>query len=302
LFPTANGLIVFTVSDVFIIQGLGTPTSSFFSAPFVQNLGLVSYDAFAVNGIISFLYTSDNQVVSLDLNTAISEVSFAIGDQLGPGNGTGTFLPANTQVTWHNAQSEDKALYVSDFTGTWWRGGLTPSPETGGWTWSPKAQIASGFSAVQSVEVVPGTHYLLIGPKTSGPILKRDYSVYADNGTAYNAYGIIGSLVLAQPGQLAHVPFITTDSVAIGTPITLAVQLDEIAPLSAGYFESLSDYAQDPTQLTASLSSYAQRFYLSQTQEPAVCRHLQIQILWGTDTVKNELLSLSVYGGFSQET
>jgi len=72
--------------------------------------------------------------------------------------------------------------------------------------------------------------------------------------------------------------------------------------LSAGYFESLTLYAPDPTQLTASNSVYAQRFYLSQTQQPAVCRHLQILISFGaTDVVKNELLSLTVYGSFEQE-
>jgi hypothetical protein len=301
LFPTSSGLFVFTTADIFIIQGLATTASPLFSTPLVYAFGLASYDAFSVNGTIVYAYTSDNQVVSLDPNAGITEIGFPIGDQFGPNNGTGTFLPANTQVTWHSAQSQDKGLYVSDFTGTWWRLCPTPSPETG-WTWSPKAQIVGGFSAVQSIETTPGIRNLLMGPQTYGPILTRNYNVYSDNGSAYPSYAVLGSLVLAQPGQLAHVPFITTDSVAIGTAPTLAVQIDEIAPLSAGYFETLSAYVPDPTQLTAPLSVYAQRFYLSQTQKPAVCRHMQIQINWGsTDTVRNELLSLTVFGGWEQE-
>jgi hypothetical protein len=300
LFPTANGLIVFTVSDIFIIQGLGTTTSSFYSAPFLQDIGLVSYDAFSVNGSIVYLYTSDNQVICLDPNSGVSEIGFPIGDQFGPNNGTTTFTPSSAMVTWHVAQSEDKAIYVTDRLGTCWRLSPTPSPETG-WTWSPKAQIVGGFSAVQSIEVLPGTHNLLLGPGTTGPILKRDYSVYSDNGSAYNSYAILGSLVLAEPGQIALVRCLTTDSVAIGTPLTLAVQLDEIAPVSAGLFESLIDYVPDPTQLEPSVSLYAQRFYLSQTQQPAACRHLQIQIRFGTDTVKNELLSITLFGGYEQE-
>jgi len=294
-------LFVFTTADIFIIQGLATTASPLFSTPFVYAFGLASYDAFSVNGTIVYAYTSDNQVISLDPNAGITEIGFPIGDQFGPNNGTGTFLPANTQVTWHSAQSQDKGLYVSDFTGTWWRLCPTPSPETG-WTWSPKAQIVGGFSAVQSIETTPGIRNLLMGPQTYGPILTRNYNAYSDNGSAYPSYAVLGSLVLAQPGQLAHVPFITTDSVAIGTAPTLAVQIDEIAPLSAGYFETLSAYVPDPTQLTAPLSVYAQRFYLSQTQKPAVCRHMQIQINWGsTDTVRNELLSLTVFGGWEQE-
>jgi hypothetical protein len=298
--PTSYGLTIYTLSDPYLIQGLGTSTSSFVSTPFLKYLGLVSYDAFTVNGGITFLYTSDNQLVSLDPNGGVSEVGFPIGDQFGPGNGTGTFNPSTTQITWHISGSQDKGLYVSDSLGTWWRLCPTPSPETG-MTWSPKAQPIGGFSCVQSVETTPGTHNLLIAPQSSGPILKRDSSVYTDNGQPYNAYFVLGSLVLAQPGQVAMVESITLDSWLRGNAPTLAVQLDEIAPLSAGLFEPLTSYVPDPPTLDAPQSLYAQRFYLSQTQDPAWCRHLQIQVLWGTDTVKNELLSLTLYGGYEAE-
>lgn len=381
LFPTASGILVFTVADVFIIQGLGTPNSAFFSAPFLQDIGLVSYDAFSINGSLVYLYSSDNQILTLDPSSGVSEIGFPIGDQFGPLLGTGTFSPSNTFVSWHVAGSQDKGLYVSDFNGVWWRMTPTPSPESGT-TWSPKAQIIGGFSAVQSIEVVPGTHDLLLGPKTFGPILKRDYTVYSDNGSAYDAWAVVGSMVLAQPGQLASVESFTSDSVAVGTPITLAIQLDEIAPYfglltvapnaagtaytvgdiiyvasvgasggiakvtsisgggstgpvtglvillpgegypatgtalstmggtgsgltvnitSLSYFEPLTLYVQDPTELEPSKSTYAQRFYVSQTQLPAKCRHLQLLINWGSDVVKNELLSLSLFGSYDQE-
>ena len=299
LYPTPSGLMVFTAADVYILQGLGTAASPFFASPFLQYLGLLSYDAFAVNGGTVYMYTSDNQLLCLDPSSGVSEVGFPIGDQFGPSNGT--FTPTSTHVTWHVAGSQDKGLYVSDASGTWWRMCPTPAPEAGTITWSPKAQPIGGFSAVQSIEVVPGTHNLLVGPKTTGPILKRDYSVYSDNGVAYNAFAVMGSLVLAQPGQIAMVEMIVTDSQARGTPPTLAVQLDEIAPISSGYFESLTSFVPDPPQNEPSLSTYAQRFYLSQTQQVATCRHMQIEILWGTDTVKNELLSITVYAGFEQD-
>jgi hypothetical protein len=380
LFPTSSGLLVFTISDIFIIQGLGTPTSAFFSAPFLTDIGLVSYDAFSVNGSIVYLYSSDNQVLTLDPSSGVSEIGFPIGDQFGPGLGTGTFTPSSTFISWHVAGSQDKGLYVSDFNGVWWRMTPTPSPETGT-TWSPKAQIVGGFSAVQSIEVLPGTHELLLGPQTSGPILKRDYTVSTDNGSAYPAWATLGSIVIAQPGQLGTIESFTSDSKAIGTPISLAIQLDEIAPYfginfitpnnagagytvgdivavvypggtgglakvtsvsggptgpvtglslllpgegypatgtalattggtgqalsvnitSVSYFEPLTLYVQDPTELEPSVSTYAQRFYVSQTQLPAKCRHLQVMVNWGSDTVKNELLSLSLFGGFDQE-
>lgn len=380
LFPSVNGLFIFTVSDVYLIGGLGTASSAFYSTTFYPYLGIVSYDAFSVNGSTVYMYTSDNQVVSMDLNSGLSEIGFPIGDQFGPENGTGTFTPASTQVAWHISGSPDKGLYVSDFQGTWWRLCPTPSPETGT-TWSPKAKIVNGFSSVQSVETTPGTRNLLIGPLSSGPILKRDSSVFTDNGSVYNAFFTLGSVVLAQPGQLASVVFFTTDSTAIGAPPTLAVQLDEIGiggmssvqinspgngysvgqilsvpvfglgtsaqiqitsisgdgstgpvtglriyssgslyptsssglgitdgpgsgltiNLTGGFFESLESFVPDPTQLEPSTTMYSQRFYISQTQLPAVCRSLQIQVLWGEDVVQNEILSLTLFGGFESE-
>ena len=308
LFPMSSGLIVFTLSDVYIIQGLGTSSNPLSSLPLLQDVGLSSYDAFDVNGSIVYMYTSDNQLVSLDPSSGVSEIGFAIGDQFGPENGTGTFTPLTTHVTWHIAGSPDKGLYVSDFYGNWWRMSPTPSPETG-ITWSPIANFlpsVGGFSAVQSVETSPGTHTLLVGPPSSpsgtlGPILKRDYTVHTDNGTPYAANAVFGSLVLAQPGQLAIVESLTTDSVAVGIPLSLAVQLDEIAPVSLGYFEGLTDFVPDPTEISASNSIYGQRFYLSQTQQPSICRHLQVEVNFGKDTVQNELLSMTLFGGFEQE-
>jgi hypothetical protein len=294
LFPSILGLFVFTLSDVYLIQG--TTTSSFFSAPFYMGLGLQNYNAFAVNGSTLYMFTSDYQVISFDMSSGPSEVGFPIGDQF-----TAPKWDAGTvRATWHISGSADKGLYVSDFSTGWWRLYPTPAPETG-LTWAPFAALAAGCSQVQSVETSPGVHNLLIGPQTSGPILKRDSSVYTDNGTPYFANLTLGSIVLAQPGQLAEVVFLTTDSTAAGITPAISVQLDEIYPYSAGHFEVLSNFVADPTELSPSVSIRGQRFYLSQTQQPALCRHMQIYIDWSNDTALNELLSLSLFGGYSVE-
>lgn len=296
LYASSLGLFVFTVSDVYVIQG--TTTSTFFSVPFLIGLGLPNYNAWTVNGATVYMFTSDRQMVSLDMGTGVSEVGFPIGDQFLQSNWT----PGSIHVTWHISGSPDKGLYVSDFFTGWYRMYPTPAPETGN-TWAPFAAIAGGISAVKSIETTPGTHSLLIGTGLHGfgPILKRDSSVFTDNGVAYDANFLLGSVVLAQPGQLAELVFLTTDSIATGTRPILSVQLDEIAPFSAGMFEALPNYTADPTQLEPSTSMYSQRFYLSQTQQPALCRSLQINVDWGTDTVQNELLSLTIFGGYSSE-
>lgn len=299
LWPSSQGLFVFTVSDVYLVQGLGTSASPFFSLPFLTGIGLLNYNAFDVNGTTLYLMTSDRQVVSLDLSSGVSEVGFPIGDQFDKNN----WNPATANVTWHIAGSADKGLYVSDNSTGWFRMYPTPAPESG-LTWAPFASIQAGCSMVQSVETTPGIHRLLVGPSTTGPILKRDRSVWTDNGASFPANFTIGSIVLAQPGQLAEIAFITTDSIKIGTPPDIYVQLDEIAPFSAGYFDLLSHTIaiSDPPQLTASQSMYSQRYWLSYTQKPALGRSLQIRVDWGSDTVQNELLSLTLYGGYSQES
>lgn len=304
LWPSTTGLFVFTVSDVYLIQGTGTASSTFFALPFLTGIGLLNYNAFDISGTTLYLFTSDSQMVSLDTSTGVTEVGFPIGDQFEKmttgGFNAALYDPSTAQVTWHIAGSADKGLYVTDSATGWFRLYPTPAPESG-LTWSTFAGVAGGCSAVQSVETSPGKHNLLAGPKTSGPILKRDDSVFTDNGVAYEAWYIIGSLVLAQPGQIAEVVFLTMDSYRVGAAPTLEVELDEIAPYSAGLFEVLDNFVADPTELAPSQSIYAQRFYLSQTQQPALCRHLQIRVNWGLDTVQNEMLSLTVFGGFAQE-
>lgn len=296
LWPCTLGLVVFTNSAPYLIAGTGTSTDPFISIPYLNNgPGLLDYNAFDVNGSIPYFMTADSQVVSFDPSSGVSEVGFPIGDQFV----TEGWSPSTTYVAWHVFGSADKGVYIANASG-WFRLMPTPAPESG-LTWSPFAQITGGCSAVCSIETSPGVPLLLIGPKTSGPILKRDLAVFTDNGTPYNAYFTIGSVVLAQPGQTAMVDFITTDSVKIGNPLTLQVQLDEIGGVSDGLFEPLTNWVHDLTEIGENHTVNGQRFYLSQTLEPAICRSIQIQVNYGTDTVQNEILNLSLFGGFAQE-
>jgi len=125
----------------------------------------------------------------------------------------------------------------------------------------------------------------------------RDLSVNSDNGTSYTASATIGSLVMAQPGQLAELAFITSDSKAVGTKPTLSVLLDE----TSGVFTSMGRSVADPPFLSPSVSIYGERFYFSQTQEPAICRHLQLKISWPAEDQPNEMYSFTFYGGFAAE-
>jgi hypothetical protein len=293
--PTSLGALIFTVSDIYLIAGTGTSSSPLFLIPYMSGVGLLSYNALSVNGSIIYMFTADSQMVSLDPHAGISQIGFPIGDQLQ------TWNPANVYVTWHVNGSQDQALYVGNGSTGWFRLIPTPSPETGQ-CWAPFATIQGGVKAVQSVEVSPGVNRLLLGPSSSGPILERNLAVWTDNGTAYTAFFQIGSIVLAQPGQIAELGFITTDAIATGSTPAISVLIDEIS----GTFEEMPLWGPDPPQfgpagVMVNSSVYAQRFYFSQTQSPAICRHLQIGVAWPAENFQNELLSITIFGGFSNE-
>ena len=303
--PTTSGAMIFTVSDVYLIQGLGTATNPIQGAiPMLPGIGLLSYNALDMNGPTIGLFTTDNQFIILDPSSGTTYAGFPIGDQLRLNNGTNgqSWNPSDVYVAWH-VQGEDAAWYVCDGTVGWYRLMATPAPESG-YTWSPFATLVGGAGAVQSVEVTPGVHRLLVGPIASGNILERNLTVFTDNGNPYPAYAVLGSCVLAQPGQVATVAFITTESVRVGTPLVLGILVDEGLPYYTGPFDILKHRVNDPPNLPASKSFYADRFYLNElADETAVMRHMQIKVIWSaTDKVMNELLSVSIFGAYNQES
>ena len=302
--PVTSGVLVFTVSDVYVVQGNGSSNSPIQSPlPLLPGIGILSYNALDLNGPLIGLFTTDSQFIILDPSSGTTYAGFPIGDQLRLNNGQPgqSWNPANVYVAWH-VQGEDQGWYLCDGANGWYRLIATPAPESG-YTWSPFASITNGANCVQSVEVSPGVHRLLVGPTTSGPILQRDLTMFSDNGTPYPANVVIGSIVLTQPGQVALVDHITLDAIKVGTPITLGVLVDEAIPYYTGPIDILKRWEFDPINLEQSNSLYSQRFYLSELEnESAVMRHMQIQIIFNPyDTVQNEVSTITVFGAYNQE-
>src|SRR6266478_585244 len=290
--PNSLGALVFTVSDIFLIAGNGTSSSPLFPVPYAENVGLLSYNALTVNGVVISFFTSDAQVLSLDPNAGFSEIGANIGDQFEKSNWT----PASAYVTYHSSGSQDKATYVADGSTGWFRCLATPSPESG-LTWSTFATIVGGVKAVQSIEVAPGIHKLLLGPTGTGQILNRSLTSWQDNTTSYTANSTIGSLMLAESGRIAELSFLSFDAVATGTLPSFSVLMSEIS----GPFESLVRPSSDPAILPQSNSLYSRRLYFSETQQPAYCRHMQIQVAWPAENFGAELIGFCLFGGFLVE-
>jgi hypothetical protein len=305
LVPTATGMLVFTVSDVYLIQGSNTANSPILPAlPILPGIGLLSYNALDLNGSLIGLFTTDNQFLILDPSNGTTYAGLPIGDQLLMNNGNPgqSWNPATAYVAWH-VQGMDQGWYLCDGVNGWYKLIPTPSPEGPGYTWSPFATITGGAGAVQSVEITPGVHRLLVAPVGTGYILQRNLNVWTDNGTPYPANATVGSAVLTQPGQVATVAHIVTDCVKIGSPLSLGVLVDEALPYYTGPIDILKRWVSDPPGLKESRSFWSQRFYLSELEdESATMRHMQIVIIFDpSDTVANEIQTLTIFGAFLQE-
>ena len=153
-----------------------------------------------------------------------------------------------------------------------------------------------------------GVHNLLLGNTANNRIYNRSISATTDggstgsNGSTYSAYGVIGSIVLAQPGQVAAISFMTTDSVNVGTPLTLGVITDEALPYYTGAFDTLKHWVNDPPNLPASKSILGQRFYMSDDENVvSYCRHLQVLFQWQPESAPNELQTLTIFGKYEVE-
>lgn len=286
------GLFVFTKSDIFMIYGSGTASDPFKPLPLVTNIGVLSYDAITVKGATVYLMQSNGKVMSLDPSAGTIEPGFPIGDQF-----LEQYNPASTFVTWHEGSTKDNALYVGDGSTGWYRMSELAAPEVAVPIWSPKANIVGGCGCVQSVQVASGDHRLLLQNANGGPILQRDQATNTDNGNPFEFDMIIGSIVLAQPGQIAEVAFITLDSMRVGTRPTVGLILDEVS----GTFDLLTKVRQDPPLLPPSDSLFNDRYWLTQKQISAFCRHMQVQFSWQAEDVANELLTFTIFGALHTE-
>lgn len=291
--PVSSGLMVFTTSDVYMISGQGTPSSLLYAYPLIPGIGLLSYNCMTKSGSTFYMFTSSKKLISLDPSTGYTEPGHPIGDKL-----LG-FSPTSAYLTWHDGGSTDTALFLADGSTGWYR--LTMNSNSSVESpiiWSPFATIQGGVRAVQSVETSPGVRQLLLGSPSSAPILKRDLTTWGDNGSTYSASATIGSIVLAEPGQMAQVSFIAADSIAVSgsTRAAVAVVFDEAVPYYTGTFTPLNKVVNDPPRLAASASLFSHRYYTNQSQLPTWCRHMQMQISWPAENFQNELLSLTIYG------
>ena len=299
LWATSIGLIVFTVRDAYWIQGNGIDVAfggtGFFIKVWIENLPLLSYDAFTVFGTTAFLYTGKNMVISLDPGAGIVEVSQPIADVLE------NLDPAKAYLTYHSHNSRDTALYLGNGQDTWYRLNPSIAPESG-FAWSLPATPVMGMSALQSVEVTPGVYELLMGPKVDGgKIFKRNTSLRTDDGAAYPAYSDFGVITLASPGQIAGIGWMNLEAWNTQNEPKLSMLMGELQVTANAPLDPVKRTRHDPPNLPESLTLDSTRYSFLRGGSPIWCRHLIFRADFGTAASFDELLSFTIYGSLYQE-
>jgi hypothetical protein len=306
MLATPQGLLVFTAENIQVITGNGVSSTAgesgfttFVPNVYIDDLSLGNYDSLTTDGGVTYIYTVDHNIVSISsggLNWISTAVSNKLQTSFTLSNGNIVdFNPLSTYLTWY-VSGDDYGLLISDGTYGWFRMMPSASPDTGSMVWSPFAEIVGGVSAVQYIQTdSSGQHHVLIGPQTSGPILKRDNTVSTDNGSTFTWFATFGSVVLSHPGEVAMVQSIVIDSVAIGSHPVLTVYFNEISDNGVG--NTYTKYVYDPYTADQSTTTYADRFYMSDDQTAcAVCRHLQFTLSFPAEDIPNTILSSTIIG------
>lgn len=291
----SQGLVVFLTDSVEFIGG-GPATSSFYQVTLAPGIGMNSYNSADIYAGEIFFISSDSQLKSINPSLQLSNLGFPIGDQIALLNSSATYVAIQQAGI-------DNAIYLADGSTGWWR--CNPHQVPGGSNgpepiWSPFATITNGAQMVESVEVSPGQKRLLVGGTTCNTqILERNLNVFTDNGTAYDAFFVVGSIVLVHPGQLALLKFFEGDF-SLGSSPQISYLLNEIS----GQFTEMVNPVFDPPSIYGVGSgpygvptSYnPQRWYFASTGNLARCRHLQLRVDFGATPNGDEIFDFTLFG------
>ncbi|HET9282618.1 MAG TPA: hypothetical protein VFR24_11715, partial [Candidatus Angelobacter sp.] len=308
LVKTPQGLVTFLTDSIEVIAG-GPSTASFFSVTWAPGIGLQSFNALDILAGEIYFFAADNQFRIMTPSLNISNAGFALGDQFAnlPSSGVSdaTWNPANVYVASHQ-RGIDNCIIVADGSTGWYRlnprqAGAQPNTEP---VWSPFAAITNGCKMIQSVEITPGIKSLLVGATTQNqPILQRNLSVYTDNGSQYDAFFVMGSIMLAHPGQLALLKFMEFDFSGVSFRPTVSYLLNEV---SGTFTPFTANPVFDPPSLygtTLTPTSYSpNRYYFLSNASLARARHLQIKIDLGVSPNGDEMNNATIVGRIMIET
>lgn len=280
LSPTTQGLVVHTSKDLEVILG-GPQTLTFWPQPLLKNYGTLNSNYVDQDGDEIVFYSTQQQLWAISPSSK-NEVGFHVAPTL-----AGLFPAASGYLAIHKS-GQDQGLFICDGSANAMRYNMTAE------AWDVKQTPSTGLGPIASIDLAVSPPVRTLVTAAGGLILKRDTTSFSDNGSAYSAFGIVGSIVLSQSGEPdANVESVFLTSAAVGTALAVSVLPNEIS----GSFTSLINPVAEPWRLPASSTITMQRWdWKSNTGAKAqLVKHLQVKITMpATDTVQNEIYTLSI--------
>jgi hypothetical protein len=308
------GLICPTTTDFECIYG-GPSTSTFFSQNMLKGIGLLNYNSWDRVGGEIFFFSPDLQLWALNPSLQVARIGFPIADQFleQPFNQAGAF-----SITAHE-NGTDNGIYVAGGGGGYFR--LNPhqvGADIGGENaacWSPYATLGNNAavgvmkSMYLNISGVTARYLMMGGPGTGTAIVCRcagppsglnaGNPIFSDSGGAYSSFFEIGAITMVFPGQRAAVKFIEFDFMPSGTAPIVSYAMDD--PGEPPSWVTLTNFVYDPPVKYAGTAIappyFPNRYYLSQNAAVAIGRRIRLKVDFGaSDTVRNELISFSIWG------
>jgi hypothetical protein len=278
LAPTSQGLVVLTPNEMSVVLG-GPQTATFWVQPLLRNFGVLSQNCVAQEGDDIVVYTSQSQLFAIS-PSGKNELGFNVAPTL-----AANFNPSSSYLAIHR-NGQDQGLFLSDGSTKIIRYNMNAE------SWDTLASPVNGFGPIASIDTALGARSLV--SVATNFIVRRDPATFADSGSAYSAYAVVGSIVLSEPGEpVAVVKSLVLTSANVGADLVIAVLPNEVS----GSFSTIPFTAADPYQLAASSTINMKRYDWKGVQTPLaqLVKHVQVKItLPATDTVKNEIYTLGI--------
>lgn len=299
LLAPITGLLAFTTTDEWTIAG-GPSITQYFPSITRAGVGLLSMNAITSLGAEIILFTADRRLLAFIPGAGETNVGWYVQDQFQ------NYDPSAVYVTLHE-NGIDRGIFVGNGSTTYKRVILHSQPNND-MVWDTTATITGGCGMLQSIQTAPGVRSLLIGGTGNNePLLYRDLSTNADNGTSYTADFIVSPGPICHDGEMAELGFITWTGPRTGTSPTVSYLLNE----TSGTYQQFASLVNDPPLLYGTTVTpntlYRNRYYFKQTMStgnppPALyCTDILFKVAFIAENAANEMARVTLFGGLYED-
>lgn len=277
-FPLPNGMLVFTVDDIFVVRGIDT--QSFTVNEFMRDIGMRNWNAGDSDGSNVYFYTTDRQMLLLNAN-GLQSISGSISDVIA------NVDPSVAYVSTFRYTAKNTLLFLGDGTTNIYPYNLAQQ------AWCPVQVPIGGARALGSIETQPGVYNFLRGKtSTNQTIAQRNLTTFSDEGSNYSCFATFGPIPFANALTLAQIRDIVA-SYAVGqSNPTISVLANEIS----GNFQTLTDQVTEPPELQPSQSFVSNRYTWKSTPLDERLNFMLMKFTWPTAATADELYLWAIGG------